>query len=36
MIYDYLKAEKEDVLDYIEENIDFSDFEDIEELEEKL
>ena len=36
MIYDYLKAEKEDVLDYIKENIDFSDFEDIEELEEKL
>ena len=36
MIYDYLEAEKEDVLDYIEENIDFSDFEDIEELEQWL
>ena len=36
MIYDYLEAEKEDVLDYIKENIDFSSFEDIEELEEEL
>ena len=36
MIYDYLEAEKNDVLDYIKENIDFSSFEDIEELEEKL
>ena len=36
MIYDYLEAEKNDVLDYIEENIDFSSFEDIEELEEEL
>ena len=36
MIYDYLEAEKNDVLDYIKENIDFSSFEDIEELEEEL
>ena len=36
MIYDYLGAEKEDILDYITENIDFSSFEDIEELEEEL
>ena len=36
MIYDYLEAEKEDLLDYITENIDFSSFEDIEELEEEL
>ena len=36
MIYDYLEAEKEDVLDYIKENIDFSSFEYIEELEEEL
>lgn len=36
MKYDYLEAEKEDVLDYIKENIDFSDFEDIEELEQWL
>lgn len=36
MIYDYLEAEKNDVLDYIKENIDFSSFEDIEALEEEL
>lgn len=36
MKYDYLEAEKNDVLDYIKENIDFSDFEDIEELEQWL
>ena len=36
MIYDYLEAEKNDALDYIKENIDFSSFEDIEELEEEL
>ena len=34
--YNYAEAVKEDVLDYIKNEIDFSDFDTIEELEEKL
>lgn len=34
--YDYLEAMKSDVLDYIREEIDFTEFETLEELEEKL
>ena len=34
--YNYLEAVKEDVLNYIEENISFEDFEDRDELEEHL
>ena len=34
--YNYAEAVKEDVLTYIQNEIDFSDFETIEELEEKL
>ena len=34
--YNYLEAVKEDVRDYIEENISFEDFEDRDELEEHL
>ena len=34
--YNYLEAVKEDVLNYIEEEICFNDFEDREELEEHL
>ena len=36
MSYDYRKTVKEDVLDYVKNEIDFTDFETIEELEEKL
>ena len=36
MTYDYYEATTNNVLEYIEENIDFSDFENREELEEKL
>ena len=36
MSYDYREAVKEDVLDYVKNEIDFVDFETIEELEEKL
>lgn len=36
MSYDYREAVKEDVLDYIKDEIDFTDFETIEELDEKL
>lgn len=36
MKYDYYEATTNNVLEYIEENIDFSDFESREELEEKL
>jgi hypothetical protein len=35
-MYNYLEAVKEDVKEYIEENIDLSEFGDIEELKEKL
>lgn len=35
-MYNYLEAIKEDVKEYIEENIDLSEFGDIEELKEKL
>lgn len=34
--YDYLKAVKEDVKEYINNEIDFSDFDSVEELEERL
>lgn len=34
--YDYLKAVKEDVKEYINNEINFSDFDSVEELEEKL
>lgn len=34
--YDYKEAVKNDVLDYIEENIDFRNFEDLDELAEQL
>lgn len=34
--YNYLEAVKEDVKEYIENEIDFSDFDSVEELEEKL
>lgn len=34
--YDYFDAMKSDILDYINENINYSDFDDIEELEEYL
>lgn len=34
--YDYEEAVKSDVLDYIAENIDFTDFDDIDELEDYL
>ena len=34
--YNYLEAVKEDVLNYIEENVSFEDFEDRDELEEHL
>lgn len=36
MNYDYYEAVKSDVLDYIKEEIDFTDFDTIEELEEHL
>lgn len=36
MSYDYREAMKEDVLDYVKNEIDFTDFETLEELEEKL
>ena len=35
-MYNYLEAVKEDVKEYITENIDFSNFDGIEELKEKL
>lgn len=34
--YDYREAVKNDIRDYIDENIDFRDFEDLDELEERL
>lgn len=34
--YDYRNAVKEDILDYIEENIDYTDFEELEDLEQHL
>ena len=34
--YNYMEAVKEDVMEYVKNEIDFSDFETIEELEEKL
>ena len=34
--YDYLEAMTSDVLDYVKEEIDFTEFETLEELEEKL
>ena len=34
--YNYLEAMKDDILDYIREEIDFTEFETLEELEEKL
>lgn len=34
--YDYREAVKNDILDYIEYNIDFEDFEDLDELSEQL
>ena len=36
MSYDYREAVKEDVLEYIKNEVDFSEFDTIEELEEKL
>lgn len=36
MAYDYREAVKSDILEYIRDNIDFSEFDTLEELEEKL